>query len=212
MGPSWQTLAQHSDYEIEDFQKAAYLLTTRQVLYQFNPQQRFAYRVVKEHPEAYRQFCELMGMELQVHAERGFVLARPWHDNGAALKKDVALLLLALTRIYHDKMRQGQDEMGRVAMTLEELFQLYRHHAGQELPGGTGQLRLHLSTLQRFGVMRLIDPPAGNNQPFAVEILPAISAMVDEPMLARLETAIAQKASETQQDELETEDNDVEDS
>ncbi|MAA75919.1 MAG: hypothetical protein CMN28_14555 [Salinisphaeraceae bacterium] len=188
MPRTWDTLAHNpgNPYEVEDFKRAAYRLITEQALYEFIPKQRLSYRIVKEHKAAYTELCGLMGMELRVEANQGYCCARPVGERTTPLKLGTTLMALVLRRIYHHKMQAGEDQAGRVLVSLPDLAVAYRDATHRDLTLQRNELDPLFDQMRRFGIARTTKADLNDGQPMAIEILPAIEFLIDETYLADL--------------------------
>lgn len=184
----WIRIAENSPhYEAEDFRSAAYRLVTEQVLYEFLPQQRLSYRIVKEYERDFMEICSLLGMSLKVSSASGYACAWPVHEKTTPLTLQETLLALVLRRVYHEKRQAGEGEAGRVEVSLEELATVFEEATGRSLPHRRGEMESLLGRMQRFGIARTRMTDNMDPQPFGVEILPAIEILIDEMRLAELD-------------------------
>lgn len=188
MPRDWTALADKSDtYEVEDFKSAAYRLVTEQALYEDSNKQRLSYRIIKEHENAYREVCALLGMNLTISAGMGFCCASPVHVRNTPLPLAQTLLVLVLRKLYHQAMASGQTEQGRALVSVEELNLTYEKSTNRTLPTSRKELTALMGVMKRFGIARTRRTEPGDPQPLAIEILPTIEVLIDEGFSAELD-------------------------
>lgn len=191
----WDDLIRPGDgYEVTDFQNAAYQLMSQQILYEARNRQAPAYRLIVRHMAAFKDAFDLFGVAIHFDQPNRFVAAIPTLDKQSRLKTVDALLLLVLRKAFHEEAMRGALSKGSAVITIEALKDIHRREtAGRELPTDQGALRDMLGRMKAFGVVRFAAPEPGSTQPFDVEILPGILALVNEGSLARI-AEIAGKA------------------
>lgn len=193
MSQYWESLVSRSNGEntAEDFESAAYRLTTEQVIYHADRHSRVAYWLVDRYEREFRQALAPLGLEVQVNRQLRYAYALPRHSKAGTASVAQTLLALVLRQIYDESARIGQlNDDGEVMCDLVELEEKYRLATGRELPG-KGELDGLLRTLKRWGIARkeedrTVDEGDYGTQPYVVVIRPAIADVLGETALARL--------------------------
>jgi hypothetical protein len=189
MKRSWNILSQASNglHSVQDFERAAYRLVTEQVLSATDRATRSAYHLVEAHYDDYVAALGLLGVRLTRNPHYRYILALPVHADGSAVSLEETLLLLVLRQRYDEAIRQGQvEEHGEVLVELPDLQEAYPALTRRPMPD-VGQLRALSRSLRRWGVARLIDAERDHQQPFHIEVRPAIVDIVGEHWLQRLD-------------------------
>lgn len=213
MSQYWESLVSRSNGEntAEDFESAAYRLTTEQVIYHVDRHSRVAYWLVDRYEREFRQALAPLGLEVQVNRQLRYAYALPRHSKAGTASVAQTLLALVLRQIYDESARIGQlNDDGEVMCDLVELEEKYRLATGRELPG-KGELDGLLRTLKRWGIARkeedrAVDEGEYGAQPYVVVIRPAIADVLGETALARLSDWAGEdveEAAETAADEQE---------
>jgi len=181
-----EVIGQGAIYQPEDFKLAAYQLISNQILYESNNQQVFAYRLIDRYRNAFRETFDLLGMSLKFDSTYRYVAVIPYLEKQKNMSTADALLLLVLRKLYHIKALQGSLDSGSAVLPIDEFLESYRAETGRELPPEAGALKELLGRMKIFGVVKMPATEPGSDQPFDVEILPGIEAIVSEATLSRL--------------------------
>lgn len=181
-----EVIGQGALYQPDDFKLAAYQLISNQILYESNNQQSFAYRLIDRYRNAFRETFDLLGMSLKFDSTYRYVAVIPYLEKQKSMSTADALLLLVLRKLYHIKALQGSLDSGSAVLPIDEFLESYRAETGRELPPEAGALKELLGRMKAFGVVKMPATEPGSDQPFDVEILPGIEAIVSEATLSRL--------------------------
>ncbi len=187
MAFNWEAQIQRAngDYVVSDFQQAAYQLVTEQVLYETNPAQRTAFRIIKAYEQAYREFAMLMGLLLDVSPGNRYAAVVPVATRTTPLTRLQTLFLLAIRQVFHSRMMAGDEDGNRPVVSIPEVETACKAHFGQELTASKSEWRDLLLLAKRFGMVREAPADELSEQPFAIEILPAIEFLLSGATLAR---------------------------
>lgn len=188
MAINWDAQLQRAngDYVVTDFQQAAYQLVTEQVLYETNPLQRTSFRLIKAYEQPYREFAMLMGLLLDVNPGNRYVAVVPVATRTTALTRRETLFLLAIRQVFHNRMMAGDEDGNRPVVSIPEVETACKAHFGQELTASKSEWRDLLLLAKRFGMAREAPADEVSEQPFAIEILPAIEFLLSGATLARV--------------------------
>lgn len=187
MQPDWDELAKRDGtYEAAYFKNAAYHLMTSQVIYENVHGHGSTYRLITRYQDAFRAAFDLFGVSLIVDRNFHFIAAIPMADRQNPMRKSEALLLLVLRQAYHEHFLRGNVDQGIAAITIDELLQIHKDATGRELPSEIGELREALAPMRACGAVRLQDSEGESLQPFDINILPGITALVSVASIGRL--------------------------
>lgn len=208
MKTDWTPLAEASDnvYKVEDFKRAAYMLVTKQVIYESMNREKLYFRIIREHQSAFTEVCAMLGMDLRVDTTNGYVAARPVLEEGNRLDLESTFFILVLRKLYDEKMREGEAEVGRVKVTLDQLQARYQQSTNRAWYSNQSEVKQMLKQMRRYGIAREIPTEAGELQPFAVEILPAIEYLIDEPLIHQMQALLGYDVTEHLDDDLNDQD------
>ena len=187
-------------YQPQDFKLAAYQLISNQILYESNNQQATAYRLIDRYRDAFRETFDLLGMSLKFDSTYRYIAVVPYVEKQRNMTTAEALLLLVLRKAYHVKALQGCLENGSAVMSIDEFLEFYRAESGRELPGEVGALKEALNRMKGFGVAKMPATEPGSDQPFDVEVLPGVQAIISEATLSRLTDYVATQRTTTDDD------------
>lgn len=188
MGFNWDAQVQRAGpaYPVAEFQQAAYQLVTEQVLYESNGNQRSAYRLISAHETAFRDFALLMGLQLETNHTYRFVAAYPIAIRTATLTLKESLFVISLRQVYHERMSSGEEEGGRAVVTLDEIETACKTRFSRDLVASRSEWRDLIDRVKRFGIARDVAADELSEQPFDVEILPAIEVLISPTTLSRI--------------------------
>lgn len=182
--PNWDRLADQSQFhEVEDYQRAGYLLMTRQVLYASDRNSRLAYELIVQHLGLYRELLRDLGMEVTHNASLAYLVATPSQYVAEKMRLDETRLALILRRIYDDKIHATEVTAGEAVVDLVTLERAYKDLTKREMPD-KASIRELLATMKRYGLVSLTD--ADDEQPFQIVIRPAIVEILGETALLQL--------------------------
>jgi len=187
MACNWEALIQRAngEYVVTDFQQAAYQLVTEQVLYETNPLQRTSFRIIKAYEQAYREFAMLMGLLLDVNPGNRYAAVVPVATRTTALSRRETLFLLSIRQVFHNRMMAGDEDGNRPVVSIPEVETACKAHFGHDLMASKPEWRELLQLAKRYGMAREAAADELSEQPFAIEILPAIEFLLSGATLAR---------------------------
>lgn len=188
MGFNWDAQVQRAggDYQAADFQQAAYQLVTDQVLYESNGTQRSAYRLIASYETAFRDFALLMGLQLETNHTYRYAAVYPISIRTATLTLKESLFVISLRQVYDERMSSGEEEGGRPVVTLDEIETACKTRFHRELVATRPEWRDLIDRVKRFGIARDVPADELSEQPFDVEILPAIEVLISPTTLSRI--------------------------
>lgn len=195
---NWERLAEQSQtHEVADYQRAGYLLMTKQVLYASDRTSRGHYDLIVKHLAAYRELLGQLGMGVAHNAHMSYLVATPNQYVAEKMRLEETRLALVLRRLYDDKIHATEVIGGEAFVDLIDLEQAYKNLIGREMPD-KATFRDLLVAMKRFGMVNFIE--ADDDQPFQVVIRPAIVDVLGETALLQLATH-APEAMEGEGDE-----------
>lgn len=181
---NWERLADQSQtYEVADYQKAGYLLMTRQVLYASDRTSRVAYDLIVKHLAIYRELLGQLGMVVVHNPNMSYLVATPNQYVAEKMRLDETRLALVLRRLYDDKIHATEVIGGEAFIDLIDLEQAYKNLIAREMPD-KATLRDLLAAMKRYGLISTVE--ADDEQPYQVVIRPAIIDVLGETALLQL--------------------------
>lgn len=196
---NWERLAEQSQtHEVADYQKAAYLLMTRQVLYASDRMSRAAYDLIVKHLAIYRDLLGQLGMVVVHNASMSYLIATPNQYVAEKMRLEETRLALVLRRLYDDKIHATEVIGGEAFVDLIDLEQAYKDLLGREMPD-KATFRDLLAAMKRYGLVNFAE--AVDDQPFQVVIRPAIVEVLGETALLQLASHAPDAAMEGEGDE-----------
>jgi len=188
MPRNWSALAESTQTDEEFFQSAAYQLLCAQVLYEADPTQCKAYRLIAAHRREFEEAFELFGMTLTFVDHARYVAAVPRFQNRRAiLTLQESQLVLVLRKLYHEQASRGAlEDDARALVTIEELRSAFKAATTRELPTSIKELEALIDQMQRFGLARRVAAQSDIQQPFDIAILPGVQTLVNETTLMKL--------------------------
>lgn len=195
---------------VSDYKGAMYQLVTQQALYEADKNQSRSYHVICRHRPAFESVAADMGLILHVDEALRYVCVRPEEGlRHALLLKAETLFLIVLARIYDERAINGErEDDGTVLASIEDFRSAYRGTLGCEYPGRPSDLKELAISARRFGVARKRDDNDDPDQPFAIQILPAISQLIGATVAGRL-GADYQRAGSVDADDVATTEEDA---
>lgn len=185
----WERLVdKDSRYTIEDCERAAYRLITSQVLSVSDAQTKKDYFLVSENLREFLAALEPFGISLRHNIQFKYLVAQPRHVlNQNKASKPATLLVLVLADIYHRVRFNGQEgDFGEAYVDLPELQEAYQGLTGEDFPK-SGELKVLLADLDRWGVARQWKKDMDESQPFRIMVHPAIADIVTKEWLTQLD-------------------------
>ena len=181
---NWERLAEQSQtHEVADYQKAGYLLMTKQVLYASDRTSRATYDLIVKHLAAYRDLLGQLGMVVVHNASMSYLVATPNQYVAEKMRLEETRLALVLRRLYDDKMHATEIVAGEAFIDMIELERAYKDLLNRELPV-TAALNEQLQAMKRYGIARLED--TNDEQRQQVVIRPGIVDVLGETALLQL--------------------------
>ncbi|GAA3923819.1 DUF4194 domain-containing protein [Litoribacillus peritrichatus] len=195
MNVSWKRLAELDKYcDESDFQRAALRLMNEQVLYQSNPKQRSAYDLVSRYENEYSKALDLFGCRLDHNTSFQYVACVPRYPEMTKMTLDQTLLVLVLRKIYDHHMQTGTLDKGIASVTIHELEMAYSESTQRELQiKPITRLDNLFQTMRRWGLARMVRNEDSVENPWIIQVLPAIQSLVNEQSLAILKAHAAQQ-------------------
>lgn len=190
MSKIWEREAESDEVynAVADYKGAMYQLVTQQALYEADQNQSRAYHVICRHRPAFESVASDMGLVLHVEEAFRYVCVRPEEGlRHTTLTKAETLFLIVLARIYDDRAINGErEDDGAVLASIEDFRSAYRGALGCDYPGRASELKDLTKSAKRFGIARLREDSDDPDQPFAIQIMPAISHLIGVTVAGRL--------------------------
>jgi Domain of unknown function (DUF4194) len=189
MPRNWNALAENSEgvYSTDDFKRAFFQLLTSQCLYLRFTQHVTSYRIISNYRREFEEASELAGLLLRFNDRLEYCYLLPQNVKATLLDKQETVFLLVLRQLYHMHGTVGQlTPEGDAIVSVEELIATYQSIADTPLDNRhQGAIKMQVKLATRRGLARMVDPPDGDPQPFAVAILPAIADILSEHAVGR---------------------------
>lgn len=188
MPSNWKRLVEADPATIEsDYQRAASRLITEQVLYASNPRQRTDYDLVSANLREFKEALWLFGYELQHDTDYRYVVAIPRVSDGTKVTTAQTLMALTLRQLYELAIQTGTLDRGVAGVNMPELEQAHHEITGRELPmKQVGPVIELLNDMRRWGIARPIRVEEAGEATWYVEILPAVTRLLDQRAAAVL--------------------------
>jgi hypothetical protein len=195
MSQFWEGVVERSKKQatVADLEAAAYRLVTEQVIYYSERNSRTAFWLIEQYERDFRTALAPLGIQVEVNRKYRYAFARPMHEKTGAASMAQTLFALVLRLMYDEGVNAGRlTGEGTMVYELLEVQERYRLATGDDLPS-KGELEALMRTMRRWGLARKVDAevldpdaPIGPDQPYAVEILPAVVDLLGETALIRL--------------------------
>lgn len=188
MPSNWKRLVEANPATTEsDYQRAASRLITEQVLYAANTRQRTDYELVSGNINDFTAALWLFGYELQHDEDYRYVVAIPRVSDGTKVTTAQTLMALTLRQLYEHAIQTGALDRGVAGATMAELEQAHLEITGRELSmKQVGPVIDLLNDMKRWGIARPIRVDEAGESTWYVEILPAVTRLLDQRAAAVL--------------------------
>lgn len=188
MPRSWKTVVDGDETYTElDCQQAMSQLIHSQCLYLRHPRQGVAYRLISLYRKDFAEAVELMGLELGFNPDYSYCYVRQKaakHPYPMELQE--SFFLLTLLKAYHMRASSGDlDDQGSAMLSIEDFDTLFKEVAKRDFDKRGSALKELLRSAKQQGLAAAIDPPDGDPQPFAIEILAGIADILTAGVLHR---------------------------
>lgn len=173
-------------YEVEDFQRAASELLSRQFLYADNPRQRAHYLLVSRELEYFRNLFGALNWSVKHDADLLYVGILPRDGEvSLRLKHEEALLLLTLRLLYEEALERYEMDSGSAFTDSETWLTRYEVLTRRERPN-LSRLRDIVALFARHGLVQRGEEDQDEKN-LRLKIRPAVRLVAGDSWLARLE-------------------------
>jgi len=176
-------LKKNHDLDATDLRKTASNMLSKQFVYRFKGgQDRAIFLQIKDCQNYFLNLFHALGYKMVVADDYGYIGLIP-EFAFRKMKLVDTLFLLVARLVYEEGMKSLQNLSDLVSITHEDFLLRYETLTGRERPDNNSKFNESLSSLQRFGIVKL---ESKGSDPF-INIYPGIISLITTDVLKQIE-------------------------